>query len=214
MSGEAIISGNTASAYGGGVCLVNSGIFTMDGGTIGSPNSVEGNSAQDGGGVHVGTGSIFTMNGGKITGNTALSSSFGGGGVHVYDPGTCFTMNDGEISGNIASIYGGGVYVGSSATFAMHSGTISGNIASVEGGGVRVGAMSINLFIKDGGTITGYGSYVSGDKSSFNVVGTLDTPISNKGHAVWVDSTPPMRLETTAGPTVNINSVTGEGLTN
>jgi predicted outer membrane repeat protein len=62
--------------------------------------------------VYVSSSGTFTMQGSAVvSGNTASSSSYGGGGVFVYSSGT-FTMHDSAvISGNTASSYGGGVYV-------------------------------------------------------------------------------------------------------
>jgi len=135
----------------------------------------------------------FTMNGGEISGNT-------GGGVYV-DGGT-FTMSGGEISGNTAYSYGGGVYIGSSGTFTMSgNAVISGNTASY-GGGVYVDGSG--TFTKSGGgTITGYAS----DTVNGNVVKNSSGVVqSNRGHAVYVNSSPTKRRETTAGPTVNLDS--------
>jgi uncharacterized repeat protein (TIGR02543 family) len=75
MKTGAAISGNT----GGGVWVVGSGSFTMEGGEI------SGNTASAGGGVSVWGGGNFTMEGGVISGNSA---SYGGGGVFVYDSGS------------------------------------------------------------------------------------------------------------------------------
>ena len=92
MSGDAAITGNTASS-GGGV-YVNDATFSMSGG------SITGNSATlYGGGVDVNGGS-FTMSGGSITGNNVTGTSgenadhFGhGGGVYVYGQDTAMTVS-------------------------------------------------------------------------------------------------------------------------
>jgi hypothetical protein len=193
------ISGNTYSppspysAYGGGV-YVSGGTFTMNGGTI-SGNTATTSSYSSGGGVSVGSGT-FTMNGGIISGNTASSYSAYGGGVYV---GGTFTMSGGTISNNIAdassSSYGGGVYVfDSSVTFTMSGGTISGNTADASssyGGGVYV---NTGTFIKqpDSGVI--YGSDAS---SSLRNTAAGDS--DSYGHAVYVDSIPAKKRDTTAG---------------
>ena len=115
---------------GAGV-LIDSGKFTMNGGTI------CGNTAQYGGGVHVDSECEFTMNGGTIMGNSATTN---GGGVYV-DGNGMFNMNGGTICGNTARC-GGGVYIGASGgagRFVMSGGTITGNNcsgSSPNGGGV------------------------------------------------------------------------------
>ncbi|MDR2444788.1 MAG: InlB B-repeat-containing protein [Spirochaetaceae bacterium] len=97
MSGNAKVSGNTASSGGGGVH--NSGTFTMSGYA-----EISGNTASSGGGLY--NLSTFTMSGyAEISGNTASS----GGGVCALSSSQ-FTMEGGTISGNTAST-GGGVYV-------------------------------------------------------------------------------------------------------
>jgi hypothetical protein len=126
MSGEAVISGNTASTFGGGVYVPGgtvddeggvhkNGTFNMSDGTI------TGNNAQSGGGVYVGFGEKrngkeayggeFTMSDGTISGNTANGTGERAGGGGVYNNGT-FTMSGGKIGdGNNAAQSGGGVYV-------------------------------------------------------------------------------------------------------
>jgi hypothetical protein len=189
--------------YGGGV-HVQSGTFTMNGGTI-SGNSVK--SGTFGGGVFVEVTGAFTMNGGDISGNSAG----GGGGVFVgfFNPlltytgsntGT-FMMNGGTISGNSATnpsgdAYlfnpGGGVYVDTDGMFTMTgSAVISGNTtiynsnqgdADVFGGGVYV--RRDGVFTKSGNS-TIYG-YSAGDSNSNKVVGTDGSSIlANKGHAAY-----------------------------
>jgi len=213
---DGVISGNT-STFGGGVFVKEKGTFDMDGGKI------TGNTSPYGGGVELG--GIFTMNGGEITDNNSS------GGVYIDDNGT-FTMKDGKISGNISSTSGGGVYV-DNGTFTMDGGEISGNTASASGGGVYV---DDGTFTMDGGEITGNtastsggGVYVTGTDASFiKTGGTLtgyaaDTPDgnavknrsgvpqSNRGHAAYVNSSPAMRREATAGPDDNLDSsVSGE----
>ena len=94
ITGNSVTS--TTDGAGGGV-VVGSGQFTMTGGTIGGINSGEGNTATTGGGVMVGNGT-FTMTGGIITGNTATSSSGGGGGV--FNSGTLVLGGNAVIKGN------------------------------------------------------------------------------------------------------------------
>jgi hypothetical protein len=172
------VTGNNAYPGSGGGVFVRNGNFTMSGGNI------SGNTAMTGGGVCVDGGHV-TMSGGTISGNTA---KYGGG---VYGYGT-FTMSGGTISDNIAT-GGGGVYVATAGTFSMTGGIILGNTASNRGGGVYVAT-----FNKTGGTI-----YGKNEGANSNTA-TADT----QGHAVYVYSSPAKYRDTTAGPTVNLNSGT------
>jgi hypothetical protein len=172
MKAGSKISGNTGgNDGGGGGVYVNSGTFTMSGGTISGNTSRNG-----GGGVYVGSNGTFTMSGGTISGNTASPwAGGGGGGVYVHSSGT-FTMKSGEISGNSSSSYdggGGGVYAG--GTFAMSGGAISGNTAYSSGGGVYVDSGSV--FTKD------YGGVIYGADAADSLKNT-----SEYGHAVYVSS--------------------------
>jgi len=194
MSGGEI-SSNSSDSFGGGVFL-GDGTFTMSDGEISSNTS-----NSQGGGVYISNG-IFTMSGGKISGNSSSS----GGGI-VNSSGT-FTMSGGEILGNIGS-YGGGVCILGNGTFTMSGGEISGNSSSSEGGGVRLSLGSGATFTKTGGTITGYAS----DMVNGNVVKYSSGVVqNNKGHAVYVGSSPSKRRETTAGETDDIDTTTGKGL--
>jgi hypothetical protein len=87
MSGGKI-SGNEATDYGGGVCVISSSSFTMSGGEI------SGNTTSTyGGGVYFGSSSSsysFTMSGGEISGNRAATS---GGGVYVANTTGRFTKS-------------------------------------------------------------------------------------------------------------------------
>lgn len=92
VTGGYITGGNISNASGSGV-RIDSGSFTMHGGTI-IGNTVATNGG--GGGVLVKNGS-FTMYGGAITQNTVLDK---GGGVWLHSGS--FTMHGGSIKGNTA----------------------------------------------------------------------------------------------------------------
>ena len=215
MNDGSKISGNTATvvspqsngpAIGGGV-YVYEGTFIMNGGEI------SGNSADLGGGVYVGTGT-FIMNGGVISGNTANLS---GGGVFGS-----LTMSGGVISGNTAITLGGGVYGdltmsggvisgntanalggGVAGSLIMSDGVISGNTAFHQGGGVYLNG---DVITKSGGTIYGYSE---NDTVNSNVVKDDSGNVRDEsGHAVYAGDS--KHRETTAGPTVNLDS-TKEG---
>lgn len=123
--------------YGGGVSVVNSSNFTMNGGTI------SGNKATAcGGGVYVSTGS-FTMRNGKISDNAAPT----GGGVHVPSPSNpSATLLGGIITNNHATEKAGGLGCNNTVTV---GGTvqITGNTAT--------GSNTVsNLYVYDSKTIT------------------------------------------------------------
>jgi hypothetical protein len=116
MSGNAIISGNTAdNGFGGGVACT--GTFNMTGGTIsnntarGSGGSWGNNGAGSGGGVYVLDG-VVTMSGGAINNNEAGE----GGGAYIDEvasggSGTgAINITGGTISNNKATGDGGGIY--------------------------------------------------------------------------------------------------------
>jgi len=89
-------------------------------------------------------------------------------------------------------------------TFIMSGGEISGNTVGLYfynsgGGGVYV---SGGTFTKTGGTIYGY---TSGDANS-NTVNKSDGIQDERGHAVYLNNSPPSYRDTTAGPTVNLDS--------
>ncbi|MCL2808664.1 MAG: hypothetical protein FWD24_01220 [Treponema sp.] len=87
MNSGSVITGNTSSGLLGGGVYVQSGSFSLNGGTIRE------NSATSGGGVSVA--GIFTMTDGTISRNTAST----GGGVYVLGNGT-FTKDGGVIYGS------------------------------------------------------------------------------------------------------------------
>jgi hypothetical protein len=132
----------------------------------------------------------FIINDGKISGNTNH-------GVSLYNG--IFAMNGGEISGNTTIGYGGGVFVEANGIFTMNNGKISGNTASI-GGGIYVYE---GTFTKSGGTITGYASDPVNGNVAKNSSGVVQ---NNQGHAVYVNSNPVKRRETTAGPGVSMDS--------
>ncbi|MCL2689149.1 MAG: hypothetical protein FWE57_04810 [Chitinispirillia bacterium] len=221
MKAGAKISGNSrGSNSGGGVVVDKGGSFLMEDGEI-SGNSVDGWSAA-GGGVYVDEGADFLMEGGRISGNSANGN---GGGVYAADGR--FTMTGGEISNNTASV-GGGVYV-SNGNFTMEGGRIFGNTANTTssssgGGGVYVDRTTFTMnggeiarntassgggvfvasnarIIKTGGTIHGY---TMGDNNRNTATSGISG--NNRGHAVFVNSNPGKRRESTAGPGLNLDS--------
>jgi len=126
-----LISGNTSSDLGGGVCCYN---LNMSGGTISD------NTATNAGGGIYGAGfanfaDAMTITGGSVTNNSAAN----GGGIYNYY--TTLTVSDAIISGNTATTAnGGGIYnrgVGTYGKTTVTSGSITGNSApNGDGGGV------------------------------------------------------------------------------
>jgi uncharacterized repeat protein (TIGR02543 family) len=186
------ITGNTSST---GPMFI-SGAFTMNNGTI------SGNTATSGGGVYIGR-AVFIMNNGTISGNTATNEC---GGV-VVNRGD-FTMKGGSISGNTTTGISGGVGVSMEAAFTMSGGTIGGNTAGSYGGGVYVSIRDSGTpgtFTKTGGTV--YGSDAGANRNRAGGDG--------KGHAVVKTNsnyTLVKYRDTTAGPSVNINTSDDTGL--
>ncbi len=160
MSGGSIGNVTTDSniaTYGGGVCVAESGVFNMSGGSIKNNVYTEGAAfnMNYGGGVSVfGT---FNMSGGEITGNQVTGL---GGGVIIDEhndsntPTASFVMTGGSITnnGNLATTdagNGGGIWVGTCLTFKIEgNGTnnpvISGNTTSATKANANGAGMFIN----------------------------------------------------------------------
>ncbi|MDE7291314.1 MAG: right-handed parallel beta-helix repeat-containing protein [Treponemataceae bacterium] len=170
ISDGTTISGNKASAYGGGVCVIGSeSRFTMTGGTISDCTATD-----RGGGVYISSNGTFEMSGtANITGckTTSTSSSTAGGGG-IYNTGT-LNIIGGTISDCISASRGGGVFVtGSESRFTMTAGTISDCKAERQGGGV---------YVVNGGTFEMSGTA--------KITGCKTTSISSsEGGGVYVDN--------------------------
>ena len=135
ISGGAKISNNTASRWGGAICLRQdsnqSTTLNMRGGEI------SGNRAtKEGGAVHVlDKDCMFYLYDGKITGNT----SGDGGAIYLNQEPSWLIMQGGEISGNTATGNGGGVYIYRTGSVCqLYSGKIENNKASGNGGGIYI----------------------------------------------------------------------------
>ena len=135
ISGSAKINSNTASRWGGAICLRQdsnqSTTLYMRGGEI------SGNKANsEGGAVHVlDKDCQFFLYDGKITGNT----SGDGGAIYLNQEPSWLIMQGGEISGNTATGNGGGVYIYRSGSVCqLYSGKIENNKASGNGGGIYI----------------------------------------------------------------------------
>jgi hypothetical protein len=183
------ISNNTAVGYGsassgtGGGVYLNTGNFTMSGGTIYANYA-----GYNGGGLFQ-NGGTLTLNGGTIDSNTANNN---GGGLYVgfYNA----TLSGTTISGNSAT-YGGGIYVISGYELVQTSGTVSGNTADY-----GAGVAAFGTFTLTGGTIggtgagntaTNYGGGVYVDAAgTFNLnSGTITGNIATLGQGAYADWT-------------------------
>ncbi len=118
------ISGNSASAMGGGIgCWDNSSPTITD-------NTINGNSADRGGGIRCGLNSNATITSNTINGNSADR----GAGIYCTS-NTNLTINYNTISGNSAAYTGGGIYWFNNSGTTISNNTISENSAGSHGGG-------------------------------------------------------------------------------
>ena len=158
ISGSAKINSNTASRWGGAICLrqdsTQSTTLYMRGGEI------SGNKANsEGGAVHVlDKDCQFFLYDGKITGNT----SGDGGAIYLNQEPSWLIMQGGEISGNTATGNGGGVYIYRSGSVCeLYGGKIENNKASGNGGGIYINPSNSGL-LRVGNTAVVKGNTVSG----------------------------------------------------
>ena len=135
INGNAKINNNTASRWGGAICLRRDSNqvtqIIMRGGEI------SGNKAmKEGGAVHaVDKDCIFYLYDGKITGNTSVD----GGAIYLNQEPSTLSMHGGEISGNTATGNGGGIYIYRTGSVCeLYGGKIENNKASGSGGGIYI----------------------------------------------------------------------------
>ncbi|GAB4297278.1 MAG: hypothetical protein Kow0098_21370 [Ignavibacteriaceae bacterium] len=128
------IHGNYAD-FGGGIYI------GFDNNVIIRNNVIKDNQSYSGGGIYVSknSGSEIAFN--KITGNSSYGSSFGGGGICLYDQlvtgGASPTkVHHNLIAFNTAQYYGGGIYSRYDES-TLYNNTIAFNTAS-KGGGIYV----------------------------------------------------------------------------
>ena len=179
------IEGSTA-ANGGAIS--NRGTLSITGGTF-SKNTA----TSDGGAIYSNSGTV-TLNNAVIGGTSAADANKAknGGGIYLTESGTSCTMSGGKVSYNETSnpsstSYGGGIYIGKSASFTMQSGEVSYNkslrgTSNSYGGGIYVmghnSAMgSPASFILNGGTIehneSDYGGGVATNGQAMGSYGIL-----------------------------------------
>jgi hypothetical protein len=203
---EGIITGNTSTAFGGGVYVDSGCSFVMSGGTISN------NTASWGGGVSVSSGT-FTMSGGTISDNTFGNA---GGGVCVQDAG--FTMSGGSITRNIATgsaTNAGAVYVTgtSESIFTLEDGVISDNESGHSGGAVYINFAC--KMIMNGGTISRNKSLGGGGVTLINQASfTMNSGTISDNEAVFgggVCTYDPSGSFTMKGGTISGNTATDNG---
>ena len=116
---------------GGGV-YVQKGTFTM------SAGKVSGNTADKGGGIYGEQSGyylgVIKISGGEVSGNTATSNSYAGGGI--YSRHQLTVSDSAEIKDNTApNGKGGGILIAFNGAFDFTGGTVSGNTAK-QGSGI------------------------------------------------------------------------------
>lgn len=195
---NAIVTGNTASQFGGGINNNQDSAFNVDFTTV--SNNVAG-AFGFGGGINNNSGGALTVRDSTVSGNSA--SGFGGGGINNNSIGTMLVVRS-TISNN-TSQNGGGINNNSTGQFTITDTLISGNAAtgSIGGGGI------LNNF---SGRLNLYTSTVSGNSSAgfgggginSNSSGQLDIQISTisgnattgsaGGGGIYKNSTSPAAL--------------------
>ena len=192
--GTVDLSGNTASAEGGGVCIdkgyfnlsadnitihrntahsggavaVLDGNFTLSGGHIGAENNA--NTAVNGGGVYVTGGDVHatvTITGGSICYNKATAN---GGGAYIT--GGSFQLNgdDAVVSHNNA-IHGAGIFLTGGEPNLLR-GTMQNNAATGNGGGIYIDRRHVVLQpegvvrIVHNNAVDGAGIYIGGTEEA------------------------------------------------
>ena len=160
------VSGNSG-AEGGGVFVGGTVTFNM------TDSTVSGNSAGGGGGMFIACKATITDS--TIEGNSASSSTSGGGGILVSQSGD-LKLAGCTVSGNTAH-FGGGVYNGSNGTAYINYSTLTGNTAAFGGGVNSSGPIHLNNCTIAGNAASlgnspeGGGVYI--DSGSANIIGTI-----------------------------------------
>ncbi len=108
------VSGNTATAEGGGFWNSAVGTLTVNG-TRFEANAASGADADMGGGALYNDGGTLTVVNAQLVNNVADGDSGSGGGL-LAQPGSMVTVTGGEISGNSSNRAGGGIEVNATMT--------------------------------------------------------------------------------------------------
>lgn len=161
LSGGVITGGNAHTdnpdaapkGCGGGVNVLETGNFVMNGGNIAGCKV-----SLNGGAVYCYAGGKFTMNGGNLCYNTANSQ----GGAVMIGGSSEMVMTGGTISNNICPS-GGGVIVNN--LFTMTGGKIVNNTATFPEGSTKYKPISGGGLLVNGGNVTIIGGEISGNKA-------------------------------------------------
>lgn len=145
LSGQASVSGNTATGNGGGLSIN----YVAGGADVTIRSALENNQAGTGGGMYLLTdsGGRVALSDARISGNSAdLGASGSGGGVWINNMSADFletALSDVTIENNSAAAQGGGVYlIPGPGRFVLNvrSSSVTANTAEANGGGLIVGS--------------------------------------------------------------------------
>lgn len=184
LSGGVITGGNAntgdaPNGCGGGVNVLSTGNFVMNGGNIAGCQV-----SLNGGAVYCYAGGKFTMNGGNLCYNTANSQ----GGAVMIGGSSEMVMTGGTISNNICPS-GGGVIVNN--LFTMTGGKIVNNTATFPEGSTKYKPISGGGLLVNGGNVTITGGEISGNKavSKTVTVGETETEYKASGAGIRQNGT-------------------------
>ena len=173
---DAILTHNTSTQNGGGVCVASEGKLVVNGGSI-----THNTGKTNGGGVR--NDGIMELLAGSVSENVLTETYSTGGGI--YSTGT-ITVKGGTVSKNDARS-GCGIY--NDGTMEMSAGVISGNVPSVNYGSGS-GVYNNGIFTLSGGTIKdnyssqyGAGIYNNGTMTMTN--GTIENNRSSRGSGIY-----------------------------
>ena len=164
---------------GGGVNVLSTGDFVMNGGNIAGCKV-----SLNGGAVYGYAGGKFTMNGGNLCYNTANNQ----GGAVMIGGSSEMVMTGGTISNNICPS-GGGVIVNN--LFTMTGGKIVNNTATFPEGSTNYKPISGGGLLVNGGNVTITGGEISGNKavSKTVTVGETETEYKASGAGIRQNGT-------------------------
>jgi len=144
---ESVISGNTASTYGGGIAN-DHGIVTL------VDSSVRGNTAVTGAGIHNSRddGTLTLRGKSSVSGNHATGDA---GGIYSDTHGNVTLMDRSSVHHNTAGENGGGIVVGDSVVVLNDQSSVRQNTAGGDGGGVYIVAMFGVFEMNDSSSVSG-----------------------------------------------------------
>jgi predicted outer membrane repeat protein len=176
---EINFAGNTASANGGAISLLQGSVL-LDRSTVAN------NSANFGGGIHC-RGVSLSVRNSTVSGNSAVSGfPFSRDGGGIYSTGGPIVFENTTVAMNSATRWGGGIF-SESNTLITQNCTIVANSAGVGGGGVygnsQVGATDLRASILAGNTAPAdpnvRGTQNVGDNLISNIISLA--PLGNYG---------------------------------